>query len=120
MSQEDPALRIILVLLLLLVLAFALIFSVIYTNFVLLLGVVIPIIVFLASFLLMSGLKRKILARLAASFGENVVKVAGAIIDYFEVPMTILLALSITLFLLVFTSLLAVFHGLDVLQQWLL
>lgn len=116
MRSDDPALRVILVLVLLLTLTFALILSVLYASFLLFLGFVVPVIVFLASFLLMSGLKRKILARLKASFGDNVVRVAGAIIDYFEVPMTIVLAVLITLFLLVFSSLLIVFRGLDILQ----
>ena len=107
----------ILTLVLVLVLAFAFILSILFSNFVLILGVLVPIIVFLFSYLMMSGLKRKILARLANSFGENVTRVAMAIIEFFEVPMTILLAVSLTLFFLVYIPVLFVLGGLDQLQR---
>ncbi|HNW94192.1 MAG TPA: hypothetical protein PKM88_14895 [bacterium] len=63
------------------------------------LAIVVPIIIFLSTFWLVTGLGKKNLNLLRKTFGENVVKIAGAIINYFEVPLTIILSACLTLFI---------------------
>jgi len=68
------------------------------------LGVTIPIIIFLATYWLVSGMRKKILISLKKTFGDNVVKIASAIIEYFEVPLTIILSVSLTLFIIAISA----------------
>lgn len=64
------------------------------------LSVIIPIIIFLSTYWLVTGLRKKILSSLKKTFGDNVVKIASAIIEYFEVPLTIILSVSLILFIM--------------------
>jgi hypothetical protein len=67
-------------------------------RYLILIGATLPLGIFVSIYLLMSGLKQRILGQLRRSFGENTMQIATAIMDYFEVPMTILISVAITLF----------------------
>lgn len=64
-----------------------------------LIGVMIPVMTFIASTLIMRRYKEKVQSQLNISFGENVVKIASAIMDYFQFPLVVILTGVITLFL---------------------
>lgn len=96
---EDRGLTVILGLVVGLVLFIFCFWAVAYGHYFLFVGVSIPMAVFFAIFFLMAGLKKRILAQLRTSFGENTMKIATAIMDFFEVPLTLLLSVVVTLFI---------------------
>lgn len=67
-------------------------------------GIIVPIIIFLSTYWLVTGMGKRILGSLRKAFGENVVKIAGAIIEYFEVPLTIILSVCLTLFIMAIST----------------
>lgn len=83
--------------------------AVAYGRYLILICATLPLGIFVAIYFLMSGLKQRILGQLRRSFGENTMQIATAIMDYFEVPMTILISVAITLFVFASIVLIVVF-----------
>lgn len=97
--EEDRGLTVILGLVIGLGLFIFFFWTVAFGHYFIFIGVSIPLAVFFSIFFLMSGLKKKILGQLRHSFGENVMKIATAIMDFFEVPLTILITVAVSLFI---------------------
>ena len=85
-------------------------------NALLFLGFLIPLLTFFIIFLFMSLQRKRILRQLQSSFGQNVVRISAAIMDYFELPLTLLLSITLTLFFFAF-AILAVIFWLDYLMS---
>lgn len=64
-----------------------------------LLGLIVPLATSRGVNFIMKNFKRKVQAQLNVSFGQNVVKIASAIMDYFHFPLVLLLSVILTLFL---------------------
>lgn len=64
-----------------------------------LVSVMIPLVIFMGISYIMHLFKKRVQTQLNATFGQNVVKIASAIMDYFQLPLTLLLSLLITLFI---------------------
>lgn len=67
-----------------------------------LIGFMIPLITFMGISYIMYLFKRRVETHLNESFGSNVVRIASAIMDYFQFPLTLLLSLTITLLFFAF------------------
>ncbi|MEK8023683.1 MAG: hypothetical protein AAB229_07740 [Candidatus Hydrogenedentota bacterium] len=67
-----------------------------------LIGFMVPLITFMGISYIMYLFKRKVQSHLNETFGSNVVRIASAIMDYFQFPLTLLLSISITLLFFAF------------------
>lgn len=101
--REDPVMKVILFAILFLVIGFSFVIAIYTGSVFLLLGFLIPVISFVVIFYVMSLFKRRIQSQLDESFGPNVVKIASAVIEYFELPLTLMLSISVTLFFFAFS-----------------
>lgn len=116
MEEKNPAIRIAVLGILVVIIGAALSIAIVTKSALFFLGFLIPLLTFFTIFVFMSLQRKKILKRLNVSFGENVVKISSAIMDYFELPMTLLLSITLTLFFFAF-SLLAVIFWADYLAE---
>lgn len=81
------------------------------------LSFIIPIIMFLSTYWLVTGLGKKIILQMRKAFGENVVRIVSAIIEYFEVPLTIILTACLTLFILAISAVVILLPRLEMLGR---
>ncbi|MEW5693593.1 MAG: hypothetical protein AB1765_09895 [Candidatus Hydrogenedentota bacterium] len=100
MNKEDNSMKYILVSILILVLLIAIIISIRYGNIFIFLGILVPIIIFMTIFLLISGMKKKITKALEKKYGDDVMIIATAFMDFFQVPLTIIVGVCLILFVL--------------------
>ncbi|RMH53972.1 MAG: hypothetical protein D6679_14520 [Candidatus Hydrogenedentota bacterium] len=108
--KSDPIVRGIWLTILVIVTGVALWVSIITGAVFLFLGVLIPIITFIIiKFIFMPLHKEKIQRALNESFGQNVVRIATAIMNYFEFPMTLLLTIALTLLFFAYSVIAVVF-----------
>lgn len=112
-KDSDPLIRGTLLSILVIVIGIALYISLRFQIVVLFLGFLLPIIAFFLVFVFMSLQKKKIQKHLNESFGQNVVKISTSIMEYFELPLTLLLSITMTLFFFAF-SLIAVLFWLQI------
>ena len=97
MKQGDPFIRVAMILALIFVIALGANVAY-YLNWGLqFVAFLIPLVTFFLVFVWMAHQKNKILGLLNESFGTNVVKIATAIIGYFELPLTVILAICFTM-----------------------
>ena len=68
-----------------------------------LIGFMIPLTIFVGISYIMDLFKRRVQRHLDESFGHNVVRIASAIMDYFQFPLTLLLSVTITLLIFAYT-----------------
>jgi hypothetical protein len=100
--KDDPVLKVILFAILFVVIGVAMLIAITTQSIFLLLGFLIPLVTFVVIFYVMSLFKRRIQNQLHDGFGPNVVKIASAVMDYFELPLTLMLSITITLFFFAF------------------
>jgi hypothetical protein len=101
--KNDPVMKLIMLAILFIVIGIAFLIAITTQSVFLLLGFLIPLITFIAIFYVMTLFKKRILNNLNDSFGPNVVKIAGAVIDYFELPLTLMLSITVTLLFFAFS-----------------
>jgi hypothetical protein len=109
MKDGDPIIRVAVMLSVLIVIAVGLIAAIYLQQGLIFVGILIPLITFFVVFVLMSVQKKKIQGLLNESFGANVVKISTAIMEYFELPLTLLLSISLTMFFFAFSVLAVLF-----------
>ncbi len=101
--KDDPIMKMILLAILFVVIGISILIAVTTGSVFLLLGFLIPMVTFIVIFYIMSLFKRRIQSQLNEGFGPNVVKIASAVMDYFELPLTLLLSITVTLFFFAFS-----------------
>jgi uncharacterized membrane protein YesL len=101
--KNDPVMKLIMLAILFIVIGIAFLIAITTQSVFLLLGFLIPLITFVVIFYVMTLFKKRILNNLNDSFGPNVVRIAGAVIDYFELPLTLMLSITMTLLFFAFS-----------------
>jgi len=109
MDEKDPLLKITLLGIFVVILGVGITFFMITKSLFFFLGFLLPLMTFFIIFVLMGMQRKKILKNLNESFGQNVVKISSAIMDYFELPLTLLLSVTLTIFFFAFSVLAALF-----------
>lgn len=100
MQDEDRTFKGVLTGIMGLLLLIAVMVSVRYGNIFVFLGILVPILIFVTIYLLIAGMKKKITRSLETQFGDDVMIVATAFMNFFEVPLTVIVGVSLILFVL--------------------
>lgn len=109
MEDKNSLVKTTMMVLMAILVSVTLIVSILTKSVVFFLGVAIPLLTFFVIFIFMTLQRKKILKQLNVSFGQNVVRIAEALMDYFELPIMLLLSITLTLFFFAFSVLALIF-----------